>query len=119
GVSVLPPGDLAPIMELPVPEAKRVLTALGGHVDQILLETRSLDRSADAASLCTAATAVLLVVEKRVTRRAEVQAAIEDLTRIGAPAAGIALVPTRRRRLPWRRGGAGQASAIPVRARAT
>lgn len=117
-VSVLPPGALASLAELPMSDMDRVLGALRAHADHVLLETRPLDRTADATTLGAAAAAVVLVVEKRLTRRAEVRAAALDLTRVGAPVVGVALVPGR-----WRARGRNRRPprppvAGPVRARA-
>lgn len=96
GVSVLPSGDLSSVTELPLAQIDRLLSQLRPHADYVLIETRALERSAEAVTLGASAGAVLLVVEKRRTRRAEVHAAATELAQGGAPAVAVALVPGRR-----------------------
>ncbi len=96
GVSVLPSGDLSTMVELPTSRAEHVLSQLRSHADYVVLETRPLERTPEAVALGATASAVVLVMEKRRTRRGEAHVAGTDLTRVGAPLVAVALVPTPR-----------------------
>jgi succinoglycan biosynthesis transport protein ExoP len=93
---------------LAAPGLPGILAALREHADVVIVAAPELERGADAVSLATVASAVLLVVRLGATAAPELEAAARALARPRGPLLGV-VVDRRSRGRP----GAGRVSPAP------
>jgi succinoglycan biosynthesis transport protein ExoP len=91
-VSILPSGQLDPRVELPVGAVTDLLQELQQKADRVLIACAPPSRSVDAQALSEVAAAVVLVVETHRVHAPEIDAALDQFSRVHAPVAGMLVV---------------------------
>ena len=91
-VSILTSGQLDPRVELPVGAVADLLHELQQRADRVLIAAAPPSRSVDAQALSEVAAAIVLVVETHRVHAPEIDAALDQFSRVHAPVAGMLVV---------------------------
>ncbi len=91
-VSILTSGQLDPRVELPVGQVADLLHDLQQRADRVLIAAAPPSRSVDAQALSEVAAAIVLVVETHKVHTPEIDAALDQFSRVHAPVAGMLVV---------------------------
>jgi polysaccharide biosynthesis transport protein len=91
-VSILTSGQLDPRVELPVGQVADLLHQLQQRADRVLIAAAPPSRSVDAQALSEVAAAIVLVVETHRVHAPEIDAALDQFSRVHAPVAGMLVV---------------------------
>jgi capsular polysaccharide biosynthesis protein/MinD-like ATPase involved in chromosome partitioning or flagellar assembly len=92
GVSVLTSGQLDPRLELPVATVSELMHRIQKVADRVLIAASAPSSAVDAQALSEIAAAVVLVVETKRSHVPQVDAALDQFSRVLAPVAGIVVV---------------------------
>ncbi len=116
GVYVVVPGTTAEDDELVGDRIGGVIDALLAYSEYLVIEARPARSSAEGQALAGLAQESFIVLETHRSRRDDVSAALRQFDQVGAPLAGVVVVPEAKamRREPGRRGSsAGDGTPAP------